>query len=359
MEAHLLLEAREESVKPSGEASPLRSLSDEGWTTETARLRARRDLALAQVVPADGLLESAGMMEVLRDARRLAGISGAPMLLQGERGTGLLELARYVHEQDLSTRNGQFRVMASRFVGQPTPFAKAKSGTLLIEDVEELTPAGQEWLTNLLTNRPGGERRFRIIAASRLGVGELMEHSSLGQELVLMLDVGRIVVPPLRERRADVMELAERFLRHCAAAQRRLGLRFSAKAQQALVAHSYPGNVRELRSIVERAVALEPSEEVQRTSIVFHEDLHDHGARRRGAAQAAARRILEESGRRQNRLPSLSEVEREYLVMLIRELGGKRVDISRVMGVSYHTVLKKIAMHGLTVRSILAGSPEP
>jgi DNA-binding NtrC family response regulator len=292
------------------------------------------------------------MSGVIENARRLAGMGGAPILVQGERGSGLLELARFIHEEDVSSRSGQFRAIASRFVGQPTPFARARAGTLFIEDVEGLTAEGQEWLASWLSQATG-ERRFRIIAASQLSVGQLLESSTLSQELILMLDVGRIVVPPLRDRPGDVMELAGRFLARCAAAQRRPGLRFSAEAEVELRRYAYPGNVRELLNVVERAAALEPSDEIQRSSVVFHEELQDHGTTRRVAAQSTARRLVEDSDRRRNRLPTFSELEREYLVMLIRELRGRRADMSRVMGVSYPTVRKKLARHGLAVRSIL------
>jgi two-component system response regulator FlrC len=320
---------------------------------DIAVLDARRELARAQSAPGGLLLESRGMADVMRGARRLAGMGGAPILLQGERGSGLLELARFIHDEDVSSRSGQFRAIASRFVGQPTPFARARAGTLFIEDVEGLTPEGQEWLASWLSQTTAGERRFRIIAASQLSMGQLLESSTLSQELVLMLDVGRIIVPPLRERPDDVMELANRFLERCAVAQRRPGLRFSSLAEAALRVHSYPGNVRELLTVVERAAALEPTDEVQRAAIVFHQELQDHGAARRGAAQAVARRLIEESDRRRQRLPTFSELEREYLMVLIRELRGRRADMSRVMGVSYPTVRKKLAMHGLAVRSIL------
>ena len=109
--------------------------------------------------------------------------------------------------------------------------------------------------------------------------------------------------------------------------------------------------------MVERAVALESSDEIQRSAIVFHEELHDHAGTRL-AAQATVRRMVDESDRGLRRLPTLCEVEREYLVMLIRELRGRRADISRAMGVSYPTVRKKIAQHGLTIRAILE-TPAP
>jgi two-component system, NtrC family, response regulator AtoC len=331
----------------------LREPSRHGWADQVTRLHERREAAQALSVPADALLDSSGMADVLTSARRMAGVAGTPVLVEGERGTGLREIARFIHEEDLSSRNAQFRALAAQFVGDPRS-GKARSGTLYIEDVEQLTPAGQEWLMSALTEGAGADRRVRIVAGSQLSASELLSHHQLSHELVLMLDVGRLALPPLRARPTDIMELARRFLAHCANAQGRPSLRFSSEATIALRAHSYPGNVRELRNVVERAVALEPSHEITRQSIVFHEDLHEH-ARHRGCAEATARQLaLADGDRRRRALPTLAEMEREYMLMLVRELRGRRTAISRVMGVSYPTVLKKLAAHGLDVRAILA-----
>ena len=323
------------------------------WARANEALRSRRDAAIGRGVSGLALLESAGMATALDTARRLARGVGTPILVQGERGSCLVELAQFIHESDPTSRHAQFRVMGGHFVGQPTLSSRHRSGTLFIEDIETLTPQGQSWLTQLLTDSSESDHSLRVIAASHMAVGELWQHSfQLSQELILMLDVGRIVVPPLRDRPDDIIELARRFLARCASTGTRVDLRFSPEAETALRAYSYPGNVRELRNVVERAVALEPSDEIQEAAIVFHEDFGS-GSSPRASAQATARRLV--ADRHLRRLPTLSEVEREYLVMLIRELRGRRTEISRAMGVSYPTVLKKIAAHGIEIRDIVAG----
>jgi DNA-binding NtrC family response regulator len=357
MEASTRAMVHDDSTASATDVARLRDPSNDQWAEQVAtRLRARREAAQALGVPADALLDSTGMTDVLTTARRLAGLSGTSVLVQGERGTGLREIARYIHDEDLSSRNAQFRALAAQHVGDPRS-GKARSGTLYIEDVEQLTPVGQEWLIKVLTEGAGADKRVRIVAGSQLSASELLEHHQLSHELVLMMDVGRLALPPLRARPNDIMELAWRFLAHNANAQGRPHLRFSAEATVALRAHSYPGNVRELRNVVERAVALEPSHEITRRSIVFHEDLHDQ-ARHRGGAEATARQLaLTDRTRRSRALPTLVEMEREYMLMLVRELRGRRTAISRAMGVSYPTVIKKLAAHGLDVRAIMAEEP--
>jgi two-component system response regulator AtoC len=322
------------------------------WLRANETLRSRRDAALARNVSGAALLESRGMADALDTAKRLARGIGTPILVQGERGSCLVELAQFIHESDVTSRHAQFRAMPGHFVDQQPPMPKHRGGTLFIEDVETLTLNGQRWLTRILTAPSASEPSLRVIAASQMSVGELWQHSSLHQELILMLDVGRVVVPPLRDRPDDIVELADRFLSRCAAASARPGLRFSKEADAALRAYPYPGNVRELRSVVERAVALESNDEIQEAAIVFHEDVASR-PRARGSAQAAARRIVVD--RHLQRIPTLSEVEREYLVMLVRELRGHRKEISRAMGVSYTTVLKKIAAHGIEIREVIEG----
>jgi DNA-binding NtrC family response regulator len=351
------MEARLRSA-PLGDidAALVPMLSPQRWGRANQVLQSRRTAAAAQRVSGAVLLESRGMTDALDTAKRLARVAGLPILVHGERGSCLLELARLIHESDPSSQNAPFRVVAGRFVGQPTCGSRYRTGTLFIEDVDTLTPKGQDWLTELLTDPADSDRSFRVIAGSHLTANALLQHSSLNQELVLMLDVGRVVVPPLRARPDDITELALRFLERYRQADGRPNLRFSSEAERALRAHSYPGNIRELRNVVERAVALESTDEIRAEAIVFHEELAGSASARGTAPDATRRRLASERDQNSRRLPTLSEIEREYLVMLIRELRGRRTEMSRVMGVSYPTVLKKIATHGLAIREILESS---
>jgi DNA-binding NtrC family response regulator len=325
----------------------LSSLSPEAVSRSARALEVRRVAGHAGEIPGHWLLDSPALAGVLDLARRLAWAPTVPVLIEGERGTGVLELARLIHDADPTARTGRLLSVAANLVSPSDMRGWALDGTLFIEDVENLRPAGQVWVAELLANRLEATKPMRIIAGSRRSVSDLLSDGGLNQELVHSLDVGRLVIPPLRDRTGDILRLARRFLSHYAEWRGRPLLRFSEAAERKLSAHTYPANVRELRNIVERAAALATSEEVGEEAIV----MFDEG----GTTQARADRRSPVAARAQGggHLPTMADVERDYLVMLIRELKGRRTEISRAMGVSYPTVLKKISKHGLDVRAIV------
>jgi DNA-binding NtrC family response regulator len=317
-------------------------------------LEGRRAAAVASEVPSHWLLDSPRLAAVAATAKRLAAVATTPIIIQGERGCGVKELARLVHDEDPGAAAGPFKVVPAQFVSQTEMRGWIAHGTLFIEDVENLKAAGQIWIGGMLADRETARRPLRIVVSSRFGVGELLQQKRLSQELIHALDVSRLIIPPLRERPEDILVMARKFLGHYAARLGRPGLRFSATAECKLMSHPYPANVCELRNVVERAVALSAAEEeeIADTTIVFYDAPVDlHGRRELLPARGAG---AESSGR----LPRLVDMERDYLVMLIRELRGRRTEISRAMGVSYPTVLKKIAQHRLDVRAIVASDAE-
>jgi two-component system, NtrC family, response regulator AtoC len=318
-------------------------------------LEGRRAAAVASEVPRHWLLDSPRLTAVLAVAKRLATTATTPLIIQGERGCGVKELARLVHDEDPSAKTGQFRAVHAQFVSPTEMRGCALHGTLFIEDVENLKAPGQTWIGGMLADREAAQRPLRIVVSSRFSVGELLQQKRLSQELVHALDVTRVVIPPLRERPEEILGIARKFLGHYASRLERPCLRFSSAAECKLLSHAYPANVCELRNIVERAVALSASDdrEIGDGSIVFYDGPVDaHG--RRDLLPVPRSTDVEATGR----LPRLVDVERDYLVMLIRELRGRRTEISRAMGVSYPTVLKKIAQHHLDVRAIVASGSE-
>jgi DNA-binding NtrC family response regulator len=318
-------------------------------------LEGRRAAAVASEVPSHWLLDSPKLAAVLAIAKRLATVATTPIIVQGERGCGIKELARLVHDEDPSAKMGQFRAAPAQFVSATEMRGWAPHGTLFVEDVENLKAAGQTWIGYLLSDRESARRPLRVIVSSRFGVGELLQQKRLSQELIHALDVSRMIIPPLRERPEDILGMARKFLGHYASRLGRPSLRFSGAAECKLMSHSYPANVCELRNIVERAVALSApnDQEIGEGSIVFYDAPIDLYGRRDPLPWRLAAGT-DSTGR----LPSLADMERDYLVMLIRELRGRRTDISRAMGVSYPTVLKKIALHRLDVRAIVASGAE-
>jgi DNA-binding NtrC family response regulator len=318
-------------------------------------LEGRRAAAVASEVPSHWLLDSPRLAAVVATAKRLAAVATTPIIIQGERGCGVKELARLVHDEDPRAAAAPFKAAPAQFVSPTEMRGWVPHGTLFIEDVENLKPAGQTWIGAMLADRDTARRPLRIIVSSRFGVGELLQQKRLSQELIHALDVSRLIISPLRERPEDILGMARKFLGHYASRLGRPGLRFSATAECKLMSHPYPANVCELRNIVERAVALSAAEdeEMGDATIVFYDAPVDlHGRRELLPARNAT------GGESSGRLPRLVDMERDYLVMLIRELRGRRTEISRAMGVSYPTVLKKIAQHRLDVRAIVASGGE-
>ena len=327
--------------------------ADTGSQIEHA-LEVRRTTSLAGEIPYCWLLDSPGLVAVVEMAKRLARAPTVPVLIEGERGTGVPELAHLIHDEDPVARAGRLRTMSASAVSPVDPRGMTPDGTLFIEDVENLRPAGQAWIAELLARRTELAKPLRIIGGSRLSASELLRHPGLSQELVYSLDVGRLVLPPLRARTADILKLARRFLKHYSEWQGRPLMRFSEAAECKLLAHTYPANDRELRNLVERAAVLATTEEVGEEAIL----VFDQASAAKVRAEIV-RSVAATGGQADVHLPTLAELERDYLVSLIRQFRGQRTVISRTMGVSYSTVLKKISKHRLDVRAIVAAVSAP
>ncbi len=332
----------------------LLSSEPESDSRTTHALEARRAAGFAGGMPGHWLLDSPGLSAVTDLARRLARAPGAPILIEGERGSGVPELARMIHDTDPIARSGRFQMMAAQFAVRPDMRGWSPSGTLFIEDIENLPVSAQAWVEELLASRSESDRPMRVIAGSRMSIGDLLRHPGLHEEMVHALDVGRIVLPPLRERTGDILGLARRFLSHYSEWQGRPQLRFSRAAERKLLGHTYPANVRELRNIVERAAALATSDEVGEDAIILFDQFEARRAVIEPILAATTTRKRESA-----QVPTLAELERDYLVLLIREFRGRRTEISRALGVSYPTVSRMIAKHQLDVKSIIDTGTAP
>jgi DNA-binding NtrC family response regulator len=225
------------------------------------------------------------------DLERLAP-SDASLVLIGETGTGKEVAARYIHDHS-RRRNGPFlAVNCGAFVEslveaelfgyekgaftnairtQPGWFEAANGGTLLLDEIGELPLPLQVKLLRVLQEREVvrvGSRTpipvdVRVIAATHVDIASAVKEGRFRADLYFRLNVASILIPPLRDRPADLKVLAEHFLSLHRGKLQRPDLVLSAGAFDALMAHSWPGNIRELENVIHNAVLLAPGPAIQ------------------------------------------------------------------------------------------------
>ena len=235
---------------------------------------------------------------MLEIAKRAA-TSDVPVLLRGESGTGKTVLARMIHS--MSPRSARpfvvvncptlsEELLASELFGhakgsftgamrdQPGRVEAAEGGTLFLDEIGEVSPSLQAKLLRFLEEKQFeriGENKtrranVRLVAATNRDLEQQVRSGLFREDLLYRLNVIDLQMPPLRERPEDILPLARRFLAFFAKSARRQPLRFSESAEQALLAYPWPGNIRELRNTIERAVILWPAQIVEPEAFPAH-----------------------------------------------------------------------------------------
>lgn len=298
--------------------------------------------------------------EALEIAKTVAA-TDSTVLIQGESGTGKEVLSRYIHS--LSPRaDGPFlsincaalpeTLLESELFGHVKGsftgavkdkeglFVAAHGGTFFLDEVAEMTPALQVKLLRVLQEReviPVGSTAavkvdVRIIAATNRDLEEEIRRGAFRTDLYYRLNVIAIHLPPLRERRGDILLLAEHFLRSLAE-ERGVGVKqLSEEAIKALMEYDWPGNVRELENALERAVVMTSGPTV--------------------GVESLPRRVVEPApvpvvSERPPSNPTLEAVERAYIAWVLRAEGGNRSRAAEVLGIDPSTLYRKIARYEL------------
>lgn len=285
--------------------------------------------------------------------------------IEGESGTGKELVARAIHR--LSPRADQpflaincaampdsllqtelFGHKKGTFTGATADreglFQRAHGGTLLLDEIGDMTPALQGALLRALQEgevMPVGGREpvkvdVRVIVATHRDLRKLVEEEKFRQDLFYRVNVAHVHLPPLRERGDDVLLLAERFLERFAEQHGRPGLRLGEAARAALLAHAWPGNVRELQHAIERAVVMCIGEEIE-VECLFP-DGHGPGASPAGDEIRPLREARD-------------AWERAYLERLLGRTGGNVSAAARLAGkyrADLYALLKK---HGIDPRA--------
>jgi two-component system response regulator AtoC len=246
----------------------------------------------------------------------------------------LLEAELFGHEKGAFTDAARAR---------PGLLEEAEGGTLFLDEIGDMPPATQAKLLKVLETRVfrrlGGSRDLdadvRFIAATHQDLDAAVAGGRFRLDLFHRLDVFRIHLPPLRERREDVLPLARFFLSELAARAGKPIRGLAPETERLLLADPFPGNVRELRNVIERGVILESGPELTPAVVPLRPGATGPATSTRPPSDATP--------------PTLQEVERAYLTGLLERARGNRSQVARWMGVSYPTVQKKIADFGIDV----------
>ena len=302
-------------------------------------------------LPRHFVCESPAMRQVVETVAIVAP-SDVTVLILGESGCGKEEIARLLHEW---SPRSQGPLVSANCAGLPESlieselfghakgaftgasqerkgfFRSAEGGTLFLDEIGELPLALQPKLLRVLEAKqvtPVGSDRaievdIRLLVATNRQLSEAVADGSFRDDLYYRINVVEVVLPPLRERQADIAPLARHFAREFSETH----VRFSPQALQCLLTHAWPGNVRELRNAIQRACLL------CRGDVILPEHLPPK------IASLAA--IPTDSEARESR-GRLSEVERATILATLEECAGNRTHAAKKLGISRRALIYKL-----------------
>jgi two-component system nitrogen regulation response regulator NtrX len=305
------------------------------------KLERRNRRLLEQLTRDTEILGRSAVVERLRGEIAAAAGTDAPVLVLGERGSGREVVARRIHAAGARSDEAFVDIPCAALAPEPAAAALfgrgrnpgrlrlAAGGSLFLDEVDRLDTDLQQRLAATLGSTGENGPDVRLMASADSEPGGL--HPSLRQRL----DVARIQVPPLRERREDVPLLLERFMRDLSREYGREGKKLAPQSLKRLQAHPWPGNVRELRNLVERLLLLAPGE------VVRVRDLPEE----MGGARTPAEDLYRE-------FPSLAEglesFERYYVRRVLTESRGDLPTAAERLGISLSTLKRRIKSLGLS-----------
>jgi nitrogen regulation protein NR(I) len=356
-------------------------------------LKAARDMK--QVVSYQPLLESedyelgiVGRSEAMQRVFKLIGqvaATDATALITGESGTGKELAARAIYhhshrseqpflavncaaipEQLLESElfgheKGSFTGATSQRIGK---FEQCNRGTIFLDEIGDMTPATQTKILRVLQSgtfeRVGGNQPIqvdvRVIAATNKNLEQAVAARQFREDLFYRLNVVRIHIPPLRERRDDVPLLVNYFLEKIAREQQRAPKSVAAGVIRTLAKYHWPGNVRELENALRRAHVLAKSD------AILPADLPPEISGQAGGAPsstpavvgdaattdaAALARHLFQWARRDPKLKIIPAVERELVVQALKETGDNQIQAAKLLGITRATLRKRIEKFGI------------
>jgi PAS domain S-box-containing protein len=302
------------------------------------------------------------MQRVFELARMVSG-SDATVIIEGPTGTGKDLLAKVIHSQSRRAERPFVKVncaavpenlLESEFFGyvkgaftgaernKPGRFQLADGGTIFLDEIGDLPLSLQAKLLRVLEDRefyPLGSRQtvrvdVRIISATNLDLEQMVAQGRFREDLFYRLNVMRIELPPLRQRRADIPLLIRHILRRLGAARASRVSGISKAAFEVLLNYPYPGNVRELENILEHALIVCQGEEIRRQHLP-------------GYVQTTDRRLAPAPPAAAARGESAEDEDRVRIREALRRSGGRRNQAARLLGIDRTTLWRRIKRLGL------------
>src|SRR5882724_6113355 len=313
---------------------------------------------LGEELTLNELIGTSAAMDRIKDIIGKVAVADSPVLVEGESGTGKELVAAAIHR--LSSRvKGPFipvncsaippDLLESEFFGHVRGafsgavadalglFRSANEGTIFLDEIAELPTTLQVKLLRVLQEmqvRPVGSTRaypvdVRVIAATNRNLEQAMHSGTFRQDLFYRLNVIRIQLPSLRERREDISSLVNHFIRRFNKRLRRDVKGISPDALAALSGYDFPGNVRELENVIERAFAMGAREQITLA------DLPPLTARPSVAPSMAGSTV-----------PTLAEVEKELILRALAVYNNDKEEAARALGISRRTIYRRLKEYG-------------
>jgi two-component system, NtrC family, response regulator HydG len=305
------------------------------------------------------VFQSLAMQAVVRTVERVAP-SDVSILITGESGTGKEVIADLIHAMSPRSKGKIIKIncaalprelieselfgsVKGAFTGAHSDreglFRQAEGGTLLLDEISEMPVDTQSKLLRVLQDqevRPvGGKVSYktncRIVAATNRETEEAIKIGKLREDLFYRISAISVHLPPLRERREDVMPLANAFLKRFVAQANRQIRGFTPAAVERLCAFDWPGNVRQLQNEVQRAVLLCEGGDIDSTDLSITNVKHE--------AEPGA----------DTNFTLLEGVERNAIVQMLKETGGNKLETAKRLGIGRQTLYNKIKAYGIEV----------
>jgi two-component system nitrogen regulation response regulator NtrX len=333
--------------------------------TETDRLRRENETLRLQVGQEDQLHGSSVAINTVRATLKRVAPTGSRVLISGPPGVGKEIAARMIHQWSPRAK-APFIVLSaatmsperveeelfgteSEGVMRPGLLEHAHGGTLFLDEIADMPLTTQAKILRVLTDqsytRVGGQRPVkvdvRVLSATSRNLQEEINAGRFREDLFYRLNVVPVKLPPLRERREDIPELVSHFLARFAAERRMPAPRISEEAMAALQAHDWPGNVRQLRNIIERTLILAPGDRASciEVDLLPPEVLDNQGP----MSGASTTMTIMGSPLREAR----ESFEREYLKIQIRRFSGNISRTASFIGMERSALHRKLKALGI------------